>query len=87
MSTDSDRSHRPTELLLAWSCGDAHAFDQLVPMVHAELRRLARRYMARERPDHTLQASALVNEAYLRLIDLNQMQWQNRGTSSPCRRV
>ena len=43
--------------------------------------------MARERPDHTLQASALVNEAYLRLIDLNRMQWQNRVTSSPCRRV
>jgi len=79
MSTDSDRSHRPTELLLAWSSGDAHAFDQLVPMVHAELRRLAQRYMARERPDHTLQASALVNEAYLRLIDLKQMQWQNRA--------
>ena len=79
MSTESDRSHRPTELLLAWSRGDAHAFDQLVPLVHDELRRLARRYMARERPDHTLQASALVNEAYLRLIDLKQMQWQNRA--------
>ena len=49
--------------------------------------RLAELYMVRERPDHTLQASALVNEAYLCLIDLNQMQWQNRGTSSPCRRV
>ena len=79
MSTSSDRSHRPTELLLAWNRGDARAFDQLVPLVHAELRRLARRYMARERPDHTLQASALVNEAYLRLIDLKQMQWQNRA--------
>jgi len=79
MSTEVDRSHRPTELLLAWSRGDARAFDQLVPMVHAELRRLARQYMARERPEHTLQASALVNEAYLRLIDLKQMQWQNRA--------
>ena len=79
MSADVDRSHRPTELLLAWSRGDARAFDQLVLMVHAELRRLARQYMARERPDHTLQASALVNEAYLRLIDLKQMQWQNRA--------
>jgi len=79
MSTSSDRSPRPTELLLAWNRGDARAFDQLVPLVHAELRRLARRYMARERPDHTLQASALVNEAYLRLIDLKQMQWQNRA--------
>ena len=79
MSTSSDRSPRPTELLLAWNRGDARAFDQLVPLVHAELRRLARRYMARERPDHTLQASALVNEAYLRLIDLKQMQWHNRA--------
>ena len=79
MSTEVDRSHRPTELLLAWSRGDSRAFDQLVPMVHAELRRLARQYMARERADHTLQASALVNEAYLRLIDLKQMQWQNRA--------
>ena len=79
MSTDSERSPRPTELLLAWNLGDARAFDQLVPLVHAELQRLARRYMARERPDHTLQASALVNEAYLRLIDLKQMQWQNRA--------
>lgn len=75
----SNRTHHPTELLLAWSRGDAHAFDQLVPLVHAELRRLARRHMARERKDHTLQASALVNEAYLRLIDLKQMQWQNRA--------
>ena len=54
----------PTELLLAWGAGDKQAFDLLVPLVHDELRRLARGYMARERPDHTLQASALVNEAY-----------------------
>jgi len=79
MSTSSDHPHRPTELLLAWGRGDAEAFDQLVPLVHQELRRLARRHMAHERPDHTLQASALVNEAYLRLIDLKQMQWQNRA--------
>jgi len=79
MSTTSNRAHRPTELLLAWGRGEAHAFDQLVPLVHDELRRLARRHMARERQNHTLQASALVNEAYLRLIDLNQMQWQNRA--------
>ena len=58
----------PTQLLLAWGRGDAGAFD-----------RLARGYMRRERPDHTLQASALVNEAYVRLIDLKQMQWQNRA--------
>ena len=69
----------PTELLQAWSAGEQEAFDLLVPLVHDELRRLARGYMARERPDHTLQASALVNEAYMRLIDLKQMRWQNRA--------
>jgi RNA polymerase sigma-70 factor (ECF subfamily) len=79
MSVDLDTSHRPTELLLAWSRGETRAFDELVPLVHAELRRLARQCMANERPDHTLQASALVNEAYLRLIDLKRMQWQNRA--------
>lgn len=72
-------SRNPTELLLAWSGGDQEAFDLLVPLVHDELRRLARGYMARERPDHTLQASALVNEAYMRLIELKQMRWQNRA--------
>ena len=79
MSATSNRAHRPTELLLAWGRGEAQAFDQLVPLVHDELRELARRHMGRERQDHTLQASALVNEAYLRLIDLKQMQWQNRA--------
>ena len=68
-----------TELLLAWSHGDQSAFDQLVPLVHQELRVLAERYMRRERPDHTLQATALVNEAYVRLIDVNRIQWQDRG--------
>jgi RNA polymerase sigma-70 factor (ECF subfamily) len=71
-------SPTPTELLLAWGRGDRHAFNELVPLVHEELRRLARRYMARERPNQTLQASALVNEAYLRLIQLKQVRWQNR---------
>ena len=71
--------HRPTELLLAWSRREAQAFEQLVPLVHHELKRLAQRHMAHERRDHTLQASALVNEAYLRLIDLKQMQWQIRA--------
>jgi RNA polymerase sigma factor (TIGR02999 family) len=68
-----------TQLLLAWSGGDAAAFDQLVPLVYRELRRLARNYMAQEKPGHTLQATALVNEAYLRLVDINRMQWQNRA--------
>ncbi len=75
----SRSEHRPTELLLAWSRGEAQALEQLVPLVHDELKRLAQRHMAHERGDHTLQASALVNEAYLRLIDLKQMQWQNRA--------
>jgi RNA polymerase sigma factor (TIGR02999 family) len=65
--------------LLAWGRGDRSALDQLVPLVEDELRRLARRQMARERVGHTLQATALVNEAYLRLIEVNQVQWQNRA--------
>jgi RNA polymerase sigma factor (TIGR02999 family) len=72
-------SRSPTALLLAWGRGEQRAFDQLVPLVHNELRRLAKRYMAHERRDHTLQATALVNEAYLRLIDLKQIQWQDRA--------
>jgi RNA polymerase sigma-70 factor (ECF subfamily) len=69
----------PTALLLAWGRGETDAFDRLVPLVHAELHRLARRYMSREHPGHTLQATALVNEAYLRLIEVKQVRWQNRA--------
>jgi len=69
----------PTALLVAWGRGEAEAFERLMPLVHDELRRLARRYMAHERPGHTLQPTALVNEAYLRLIEINQVQWQNRA--------
>ena len=68
-----------TELLLAWSNGDSTALDRLTPLVYQELRRLAKHYMAQERPNHTLQATALVNEAYLRLIDVDRMHWQNRA--------
>ena len=75
----SDRLATPTELLLAWGRGERAAFDQLVPLVHDELRRMARRYMGHERPGHTLQATALVNEVYLRLIDVNQARGQNRA--------
>src|SRR5919108_4705858 len=71
--------HQVTQLLLAWSDGDPAAQEQLMPLVYAELRRLAKQYMARERPDHTLQATALVNEAYLRLVDAKQVRWQNRA--------
>jgi len=68
-----------TELLRAWGDGDDRALQQLTPLVEGELRRLARAYMARERRDHTLQATALVNEAYLRLVDIQRMRWQNRA--------
>jgi len=68
-----------THLLARWKDGDEEALQQLVPIVHDELRRLARRQMAGERPNHSLQPTALVNEAYLRLVNLKQMQWQNRA--------
>ena len=68
-----------TRLLVDWSNGDPAALDQLLPLVNDELRRLARGYMRRESPGHTLQTSALVNEAYLRLIDQKHVQWQNRA--------
>jgi RNA polymerase sigma factor (TIGR02999 family) len=67
-----------TKLLLAWNAGDELAFERLVPIVYRELHRIARRHMAGERPGHTLQTSALVNEAYLRLVDIRQVQWQDR---------
>src|SRR5262245_1855094 len=69
----------PTELLRAWSQGDGSAFERLVPLIYEELHRLARRYMRQERPDHTLQATSLVNEAYLRLIDVNRVEWRDRA--------
>ena len=72
-------SHEITELLIAWSGGDQTALDKLVPLVYDELRRLARRYMNRESPGHLLQTTALVNEAYMRLIDAHQVKWQNRA--------
>jgi RNA polymerase sigma factor (TIGR02999 family) len=68
-----------TELLLAWGRGDRAALDQLVPLVHHELYRIARRCMAGERADHSLQASALLNEVYLRLIDVHRIDWQDRN--------
>src|SRR5438445_6693270 len=68
-----------TALLRAWSDGDQSALEKLTPLVYAELHRLARRYMGREHVGHTLQTSALVNEAYLRLVDTRGMRWQNRA--------
>lgn len=68
-----------TELLIEWREGDVTALDRLMPLVYEELRRLARYYMRRERPGHTLQTGALVNEAYLRLVEHKGMRWQNRA--------
>lgn len=68
-----------TEMLVAWSNGDESAFEKLVPLVHDELHRLAHRYMNQERPGHLLQTTALVNEAYLRLVDSSRVRWQNRA--------
>jgi RNA polymerase sigma factor (TIGR02999 family) len=68
-----------TELLLAWGQGDESALDRLMPMVHEELHRLARREMRGERTGHTLQTTALVNEAYLRLIDARRVHWHDRA--------
>jgi RNA polymerase sigma-70 factor (ECF subfamily) len=72
-------SQEITELLLKWSGGDKAALDQLVPFVYPELRRLARRYMRREAAVHTLQTSALINEAYLRLVNQKGVEWQDRA--------
>jgi RNA polymerase sigma-70 factor, ECF subfamily len=68
-----------TQLLQAWNAGDRAALEQLIPLVHAELRRLAAGYMRRQAPDHVLQATALVNEAWLKLIDWQAVTWQNRA--------
>jgi RNA polymerase sigma factor (TIGR02999 family) len=68
-----------TAILRAWSDGDQRALDRLTPIIYDELRRLARRYMRQERPDHSLQTTALVNEAYMRLVDYKRMQWQDRA--------
>lgn len=68
-----------TGLLLAWRGGDQEALDRLIPLVYAELRRLAHGYMRGERPGHSLQTTALIHEAFLRLVDAPQMRWQNRA--------
>ena len=68
-----------TELLKAWDGGDKEALEKLTPLVYNELHRLAHRYMNREKPDHTLQTTALVNEVYLRLVDIGTINWQSRA--------
>jgi RNA polymerase sigma factor (TIGR02999 family) len=74
----ADTPEQVTEWLRAWGDGDEEAFQQLVPIVYGELRRRAHRYMARERGNHTLDTGALVNEAYLKLVDQRRTRWQNR---------
>lgn len=76
---NSPAPHDVTELLVAWSDGDQAARDRLMSVVYEELHRLARRYMRRESPGHTLQTSALVHEAFLRLVDQRNVHWQNRA--------
>ena len=79
---DTDREQSEiTQLLVAWSDGEREALQQLVPLVYDDLRRLAAGYMGREPPGHALQPTALVHEAYVRLIDQRRVQWRNRATS------
>jgi len=75
----ADTAPRVTALLNAWGAGDQTALDRLVPLVYAELRRLARRYLRRERAAHTLQTTALIHEAYIRLVEAKAVNWQNRS--------
>jgi RNA polymerase sigma factor (TIGR02999 family) len=79
MDTPSVSQQRVTDLLTRWSQGDDAAFAELTPLVYEELRRLAHHYMKGERPNHTLQTTALVNEAYLRLADQTNPRWQSRA--------
>mgnify|MGYP000750640960 CR=1 FL=1 len=78
-STNNSGLAEVTKLLFAWREGDEAALERLIPLVHAELRRIAHRFMRKERAGHSMQTSALVNEAYLRLIDANKVDWQNRA--------
>jgi RNA polymerase sigma factor (TIGR02999 family) len=77
MSVPSDAD--VTQLLLAWGEGDETALEKLIPLVHQELHRIARRQMQGQKPGHTMQTTALVNEAYVRLVDLNRVHWRNRA--------
>src|SRR4051812_30152947 len=79
MTTPSSPPDEVTQLLVAWGNGNQAALEKLMPLVYEELRRLAHHYMRREHPGHTLQTTALVNEAYFRLVDQTHMHWQNRA--------
>ncbi len=76
---ESTEPESVTRLLLRWRAGEEQCLNKLVPLVEVELRRIARRYMRMERPDHTLQTTALVNEAYLKLVDHAHVDWRNRA--------
>jgi RNA polymerase sigma factor (TIGR02999 family) len=76
---EAPRPSEVTQLLVDWQNGSAEALDRLMPLVYSELRAIANRYLSRERNDHTLQSTSLVHEAYFRLIDQRQVQWQNRA--------
>jgi RNA polymerase sigma factor (TIGR02999 family) len=79
LSNDDVPSQEITAMLRAWGEGDRAVLDQMLPLVYDELRRQAHRYLRRERPNHTLQTTALINEAYLKLVDQRVVQWQNRA--------
>ncbi len=74
-----EKAHNVTQLLQAWGQGDQAALDRLMPLVYQELRRIAKRHMLQERPGHTLQTTALANEVYLRLVDVQKVDWQDRA--------
>jgi RNA polymerase sigma-70 factor, ECF subfamily len=78
-SQDAPKKTEVTQLLRAWGNGDQRALDELTPLVESELHRLAHRYMSRENPGHTLQTTALVNEVYLKLVNIQDMTWQDRA--------
>jgi RNA polymerase sigma-70 factor (ECF subfamily) len=78
-SQDTPQKAEVTQLLRAWGSGDHRALDELTPLVESELHRLAHKYMARENPGHTLQTTALVNEVYLKLVNIQDMTWQDRA--------
>ena len=75
----SSSTHEVTGLLRAWSAGDQGALQKLTPLVYEQLHRIAQRYMAAERSDHTLQTTALIHEVYLRLVDVREIDWQGRA--------
>ncbi|HRH43591.1 MAG TPA: sigma-70 family RNA polymerase sigma factor [Pyrinomonadaceae bacterium] len=76
---ENGEKHDVTELLLAWNKGEKEAIEKLFPLVYRELKKIAKRYFRRERDDHTLQTTALVHEAYFKLIDQTRIKWQNRA--------